>query len=125
MTDRLQSTNFFECLCTDLGMWATALRQASGKVSVTTNYPPLPAGVTRVDVVMAGAGTMVNLPVTPAADSAVATGRAVESATGTWTYSVNDPPHGWSTWDWPTPTPRDNQLRHFISTVDDLVALAR
>ncbi|MBA3529733.1 MAG: hypothetical protein H0T91_10580 [Propionibacteriaceae bacterium] len=125
ITVRQQGRGFFECLCTDLGLWASSLRQAGGTVTVTTNYPALPAGVSKVDVILPGVATVRALPVTPAVDSAAQVGAAIDSRIGHWAYTVADPPRGWRTADWPVPVPAPSQLRHYLSTVDDLVELPR
>ncbi|GAA2095358.1 hypothetical protein GCM10009841_06420 [Microlunatus panaciterrae] len=125
MTTKLQNRGYFECLCTDLGTWATALRSAGGSVSVITNFPPLGRSVTTVDVTLPGVGTVLNLPVTwvrphqmPLSTLALSSGRP-------WTYAVDGPPAGWLAADWPTPLPGSGQLRHYTATVDDLVDLPR
>jgi hypothetical protein len=125
MTDSLRDQELLECLCTELGLWASSLRRAGGQATVTTNYPALPGDVSRVDLLLPGAGAAPGLPVTRPTDAAALTGPAVATVVAEWTYSVNDPQRGWSTADWPTPLPAANQLRHFRSTVDRLVELRR
>jgi hypothetical protein len=125
MTDSLRDQGLLECLCTELGLWASSLRRAGGKATVTTNYPALPGDVSRVDLLLPGAGAAPGLPVTRPTDAAARTGPTVEAEVPRWTYSVSDPQRGWSTADWPTPLPAANQLRHFTSTVDRLVELPR
>ena len=126
LTDRFVDSGFLDCFCTKLGIWAPALRQAGGKVSVTTNYPALPRGATEVRVTLPGVDQSVTLPVTPAPDSAARLGPATATTTGEeWVYAADSPPSGWSTADWPTPLPRAAQLGSFVATVDDLVDLPR
>jgi hypothetical protein len=125
MTNSFRDDGLLECLCTDLGLWASSLRQAGGQATVTTNYPALPAGVSRVDLLLPGAGAARGLLVTGPTDAAALTGPAVPVQVGRWTYSVDDPQRGWSTAEWPTPLPAPSQLGHFSSTVDRLVELPR
>jgi hypothetical protein len=126
LTDRFTDSGFLDCFCTELGIWAPALREAGGRVSVTTNYPALPRGTTQVAVMLPGVDETVSLPVTAAPDSAVRLGPATAATTSDeWVYVDDSPPSGWSTADWPTPLPRAAQLRSFTATVDDLVDLPR
>ena len=123
MTTRVQGRGFFECLCTDLGLWATSLRRPGGQATVTTTYPPLPAGTRAVDVILPGVATLRGLPVVPAADAAIGLGPEVPAGSDTWRYSESAPPPGWSTYDWPTPTPDPDQLEEYETFVEDVVRL--
>jgi hypothetical protein len=123
MTARVEGDNFYECLCSSIGLWAASLRQAGGSASGTTTFGPLPAGVSAVDVVLQGVATLTRLPVVRAADSAASLGRPTAAKLRTWTYAVESPPRGWSTWDWPTPTPDPSQLGLYNSFVEDIVQL--
>ena len=110
MTENFQGRGYFECLCTDLGLWASSLEEAGARVTVTTNYPPLPSGTSKVDVILPTLGTLHGLPVVRATDGASLDGPPVNVPVGQWTYSVDDPPRGWRTGDWPTPVPSLSQL---------------
>jgi hypothetical protein len=90
---------------------------------VTGNYPELPAGTRRVDIVLPGFGTFRRVPVVSAPDSAAAVLPAVSAETGRWSYRVEDPPRGWSTADWPTDVPDPNQLGEYQARVEKIVAL--
>jgi hypothetical protein len=52
-----------------------------------------------------GLGTFRKVQVTPVEDSASRLRAPQRAETGLWTYSDEDPPHGWPTTDWPTDTP--------------------
>jgi hypothetical protein len=67
--------------------------------------------------------TLRNLPVVRAPDAAAKSGDSAEVATRYWTYEVNAPPRGWSTWDWPTPTPDPVQLSSYNTFVEKVVPL--
>jgi hypothetical protein len=123
MTARVQGAEFYECLCTAINIWAASLRRAGGSASVTTTYGALPAGVTRVDVILPGVTTISSLPITRAADSAARLATPTAALNRTWTYSVESPPRGWSTYDWPTPTPELSQLKLYNSFVEDITRL--
>ena len=66
----------YECLCSDLGIWARALSRAGGSLQVTSLYPGLPAGTTSVDVGLPGHGTVRAVPVVVAPDAAARLGPA-------------------------------------------------
>jgi hypothetical protein len=123
MTAKVEGAEFYECLCTAIGLWAASLRQAGGSATVTTTYGPLPAGVTMVDVILPTVTTISRLPVTRAPDSAAQLGAPTTAQHRTWTYEVESPPQGWSTYDWPTPTPDPVQLRLYNSFVEDITRL--
>ena len=94
----------YECLCSGLGLWSRGLRSAGGSAQVTTQVGPLPAGQTRVDVLFPGLEPFRDVPVTRVADPGPLP--AEPGTAATWTYETTDPPRGWSTQDWPTPSPR-------------------
>lgn len=122
MTARLQNATYVECLCTDLGLWASTLREAGGHVSVVTNLGALPPKTTAVDVILPSVGTLKGVPVKPGEDSARRAGPAVDDGhPDRWTYDPATPPPGWSTVDWPTPTPAARQLPDYAGTVEDLI----
>jgi hypothetical protein len=121
MTSSAQGRNFYECLCTSVGIWAASLRQAGGTATVTTTFPPLPTGATKVDVTLPGVRTLRRLPVVRAPNAAAARGYPVRHVTRYWTYQIEAPPAGWSTYDWPTPTPDPVQLRSYNSFVEEIL----
>jgi hypothetical protein len=123
MTARVQGRDFYECLCTPIGIWAASLRQFGGAATVTTTFGPLPANTTKADVVLPGVATLRDLAVVRAPDAAARLGDSVKVSTRYWTYDVNAPPNGWSTWDWPTPTPDPVQLGSYNTFVEDIVPL--
>ena len=113
----------YECQCTEIGLWASGLRNAGGFASLVTSYPGLPAGTESVDVDFPGFGTLRGIPVTPADDTAAEVEVSRPVTTGRWTYDVADPPYGWPTAEWPTDVPDPAQLAEYQSNVDPLVAL--
>lgn len=123
MTATVEGPNFYECLCSSIDLWAASLRQAGGSASLTTTYGQLPGGVSRVDVILPGVTTLTGLPVVHASDGASRLGRPVAAKLRTWSYGVDSPPRGWSTWDWPTPTPEVSQLTLYNSFVEKIVTL--
>jgi hypothetical protein len=123
MTDRGLGRNFYECLCTSIGIWAASLRRAGGSASVNTNFPPLPADAAKADVTLPGVTTLRGLPVVRARDAAAAPAQVVKQPSSYWVYDVEAPPNGWSTYDWPTPTPDPVQLKSYNSFVEEIVPL--
>ena len=123
ITTRMQGRGALDCLCTELGLWATTLRQAGGRATVTTVFPALPHGTTAVDVVLPRTTTLWRLPVTPAADSAARLGPPRPASVDTWVYLTDRPPAGWSTTDWPTPLPDARQLDDYASFVESFTEL--
>ena len=109
---------YVDCLCTGFGLWASALRQAGGRASVTTVYPPLPPGTRRVDVVLPTASTVWRLPVTAAFDGAARLGPPRAATVGRWRYRTDSPPAGWSTAQWPTALPDPTQLSDYDAPVE-------
>ena len=57
-----------ECLCSPLRGWTSVLRRPDKAVTVVTTYPPLPAGIKRIQIRFTGLGTF-SLPVTPASNA--------------------------------------------------------
>lgn len=114
-----------QCLCTELGLWARALGSAGGSASVTTSYPSLPGGTTRVDVRLPGVTTVRGVAVRRAPDAALSVGPPVTQDYGRWTYPGAAAPPPWTTSDWPTPVPDDAQLVDFQTVVDEIVPLPR
>ena len=123
ITAQVQGRDFYECLCTPIGIWASSLRRSGGSATVTTTFPPLPPNATKADVVLTGVATLRNLAVVRAPDAAARSGDSAKVPTRYWTYDVNAPPNGWSTWDWPTPTPDPVQLRSYNTFVEEIVSL--
>jgi hypothetical protein len=113
----------YECQCTEIGLWASGLRDAGGSATLVTSYPGLPPGTETVDVEFPGFGTFRRLPVTPADDAAAEVEVSRPVTTGRWTYDVADPPYGWPTAEWPTDLPDPAQLAEYQSNVDPLVPL--
>jgi hypothetical protein len=111
-----------ECLCTDLRIGAAAMRHVGAQTSMVTTLPPLPAGTTKVDVVLPGLTTLRNVAVTTAADATFRSAGPAVRTTQFWTYRADQPHPGWAPRDWPTPLPRPYQLRMYQATVD---AIAR
>ena len=123
MTARVQGRDFYECLCSPIGIWAASLRRSGGSATVTTTFPPLAANTAKADVVLPGVATLRGLAVVRAPDAAARLGDSAKTPTRYWTYDVNAPPNGWSTWDWPTPTPDPVQLRSYNTFVEEIVPL--
>ena len=113
----------YECLCSELGLWSSGLRQAGRSVGLVTNYPELPPRTRSVDVDLPGFGTIRKVPVTAVDDAARKLGPPKRVETGLWTYSVEDPPVGWPTADWPTDTPDPTQLASYRPVVETVRAL--
>jgi hypothetical protein len=113
----------YECLCTELGLWATGLRKAGGSVTLVTNYPALPQRTLRVDVELPGFGVFRKVPVSPIEDAARRLRAPQPVETGLWNYVVDDPPRGWSTSDWPTDIPDPTQLSAYRPAVETVRAL--
>jgi hypothetical protein len=113
----------YECLCTELGLWSSGLRDAGRSVSLVTNYPALPARTRSVDVDLRGFGTFRKVPVTAVEDSARRLRPPERVETGLWSYSEDDPPQGWPTAEWPTDTPDPAQLAAYRSVVEPVRAL--
>ncbi len=123
MTAKVQGRKYLDCLCTNIGLWATALRQAGGRATVTTVYPALPAGTRVAEVVLPGATTLWRLKVSQAADSATQVSPPRKVRVGNWRYLPDRPPAGWSTAEWPTPVPEPDQFADYESLVEELTTL--
>jgi hypothetical protein len=113
----------YECLCSQLGLWAGSLRREGGRASVASNYPALPAGTRTVDVILPGVATLSDIPVVEADDSAAQLGPPTPYAGDTWTYYSDDPPRGWTTAQWPTPLPDADQLKNYRFFIESLTSL--
>lgn len=122
ITTKLAQRGALECLCTDLRIGAAAMRQVGAQMSVVTTLPNLPAGTTKVDIVLPGLTTLRDIAVTKAADATFRSAGPAVRATQFWTYRADQLHPGWAPRDWPTPVPRPYQLRMYQATVD---AIAR
>lgn len=125
MTADIYGRPGFECLCTELGLWARDLRSGNGSATVVTLYPPLPAGTTSIDVILPGVSEVARLPVGPAADAALNLGGPVSASKGAWTFGDGDPPRIWATIDWPVPLPDPAQLDDYASRDETIAVLPR
>ena len=98
-----------ECLCTPLDGWTSVLRRPDKPAAVVTTYPPLPAGVRRVQVRFDGLAE-ISMPVTPAPDARRRAGGARPWTPTTWRSDAlrSDPPG--SPASWPTPVPATEEL---------------
>ena len=83
----------YECQCSDVGLWASGLRQAGIVVNLVTSYPALPSGTRTVDVEYPGFGTIRGVPVVGMEDAARNAGPAERADTGRWTYELDDLPY--------------------------------
>jgi hypothetical protein len=113
----------YECLCTELGLWASGLRKAGGSVSLVTNYPELPPKTRSVDVDLPGFGTFRKVPISAAEDAGRRLRPPRRVQTGLWNYSDEDPPRGWSTAEWPTDVPDPTQLSAYRPVVETIRAM--
>lgn len=112
---------YVDCLCTGFGQWARSLREAGGRASVTTVYPPVAAGTTVADIVLPTATTIWRLPVRRVPDGGSRVGPPRAVSVDRWQYLQDRPPAGWSTRDWPTPLPRESQLADYDALVERLL----
>ncbi len=118
MTTDINGRTGYECVCTQLGLWARSLASRYGAVQVVTNYPALPAGTRRVDVNLPNVSTLAGVPVETAADGAAALGPPAVRQVRGWFYPDDDPPSAWSTADWPTRVADPGQLSLYTTRVD-------
>jgi hypothetical protein len=121
VTSKLAGGGALECLCTDLRIGASSLRQMGAQMSVVTTLPPLPSGTSKVDIVFPGLTTLAHVAVTPAPDSTFRSAGPAVRAVWFWTYRPYQQHLGWVPRDWPTPLPRSSELRDFQATVDTIV----
>ena len=122
MTTKLAGLGALECLCTDLRFGVAGLRRTGQQMHVITNLHSVPAGTSRVDVVLPGVTTFTDLPVTAAPDSTFRSAGPAVRKVGWWTYKAEQQSGaGWRPRDWPTPVPRPDQLGAFRATVDTIV----
>lgn len=123
LTTGVAGRKAYECLCSPLGLWAGSLRREGGQASVAGNYPALPAGTRTVDVILPDVATLSDIPTVEAGDSAPQLGPPKPYAGDTWTYYSDDPPRGWTTAEWPTPLPDEDQLRDYRFFIENLTRL--
>ena len=117
VSNRLTSGKADECLCTDLRSWAAVLRQPDKVATVVTNYPALPKGTQKVEVVFDGLDPM-NVTVTPASDATINTAGPVPTKPKFWRLRRNNPRPAWKPGEWPTPVPTRAQLEGYTAAVD-------
>ena len=110
-----------QCLCTQLGDWASSLAEASQQVSLVTNVAGLPRGTRTVDVVLPGVSTLKGVPVTTAPDASTRSAGPVVALPDSWTSRPRRPVTGWPVDRWPTPLPDVGQLSQYRATVEVLV----
>ena len=123
LTTAVAERKAYECLCSSLGLWAGSLRRSGGQASVTSNFPPLPTGTRTVVVILPQVATISGIPVVDAEDLAPRLGPAKPYAGETWIYDSNDPPRGWTTAEWPTPLPDQEQLKDYRFFIENLTHL--
>jgi hypothetical protein len=121
VTTKLAGQGALECLCTDLRTGAEALRGIGQQMSTVTNFPPLPAGTPKVDIVLPGLTTLTDVAVTHAPDSTFRSAGPAVRDVALWTYRADRPHHGWAPRNWPTPVPLPYQMRDARATVDTIV----
>ncbi len=119
VTDTRPGRTGWQCLCTDLRGWPTALRLAQRQVQVVTVFAALPRGTALVDVSFPGTPTFTRIHTSAAPDAGLRLAGPGPATVGTW--SPRDPPTGWLPQEWPTPVPRPVDLRAGLVTVDSLV----
>ncbi len=115
----------YDCLCSDIGLWAQGFSRSNVTVHVLTRYPALPAGTRSVDVVLPTDGVLPDIAVTRAEDAATRVGPSEPRTTGTWHYALDRLPTGWTTQDWPTDVPEPTQLSRYVGDVRPIVDFGR
>jgi hypothetical protein len=123
LTTAVAGRKAYECLCSSLGLWAGSLRRSGGQASVASNYPPLPSGTRTVEVILPGVATIAGIPVVDAEDLAPRLGPAKPYAGETWIYDSDNPPRGWTTAEWPTPLPDQEQLKNYRFFIENVTQL--
>ncbi len=116
-TRRLNGRPGYECLCSELDLWARSLTQPGGTVQVTTLFPGLPAGTRRVRVEVPGLAP-ATLPVTALPDAADGLGPPVPAVDRSWVYSPEAPPPAQTVAQWPTPLPDEWQLPDYRGSTE-------
>jgi hypothetical protein len=110
-----------ECLCSDLRVWAAALRSAGHKASLVTNLPALPRGTHTVTITLPGLPPLSGIPVSEASDSTLRSAGPVRTPVRTWTRGTDRALGAWPDTAWPTPVPTRSDLRHNHIEIDELV----
>lgn len=113
----------YECQCTEIGLWASGLRNEGVSVRLVTNFAGLPAGTRTADIEFPGFGTFRGVKVEDAEDAATGVRPAEPAETGRWTYSLENLPSGWPTSEWPTDTPDTSDLADYQARVEPLLTL--
>jgi hypothetical protein len=108
-------------LCTDLRIGADAFRRIGQQMRAVTNFPALPAGTSKVDIVLPGLTTLTDVAVTRAPDATFRSAGPAVRDVWFWTYRPDQPQPGWAPRDWPTPVPRPHQVRDARATIDTIV----
>jgi hypothetical protein len=118
VTSTLTARGTVECLCSDLRIWARALRSPGQEATVVTNLPALPEGARGVDVVLPGHDAK-RVAVTPVADAALRAGPQQRLDVGTW--AERNWPRGWNSFNWPTRVPSRDALTDYVAVTDRLL----
>lgn len=118
MTARINGRPGLECLCTELGLWASNRSVEGGNVGVVALYPALPPGTTQVDVSVPGVYVLQDVPVARPPAAVTRLGPPVPVSTGEqWRYDQR-PPQPWTTAEWPTPGPETAQQGDYDLAVE-------
>lgn len=118
MTARVNGRPGLECLCTELGLWASNRWVEGGNVRVVTLYPALPTGTTRVEVLVPGVYELRDVAVERPPAAASRLGPPVAAPAGAlWRYDQQPPP-AWTTAQWPTPGPAVDQQGDYDLAVE-------
>lgn len=122
LTERAVDRPAYDCLCTNLGLWARSLDEVAGAAHGTSVHPPLPPGTDRVVLRWPGLAP-VTAPVEAVPDAGSQLGPPRQRPVHSWVYSEELPPPGWSAADWPTPLPDPWQLPDYRAAVSDIAEL--
>jgi len=120
-TTKLAGRGALECLCSDLRLWATAMRRADQRVQVVTNLPAISVGSSSVDIALPGLATLADISLTTAPDSTFRSAGRQPLPPSYWAVRPGEAHPGWDSAAWPTPLPQPDQLKDFRATVDDIV----
>lgn len=113
----------YDCRCSELGLWSKSVTRSGGSAELVSTYPALPLGTTAVGVSLPGNGVIAKVPVLRSDDAARRLAPPTVRRTSMWRYSVDDPPHGWRTADWPTDVPDATQLGDYVGSAEPIVSL--
>ena len=101
----------YECLCTELGLWSCGSARAGAIGRPGHQLPRSSAGDAHAWTSSCRASAPSARCRWPRSRTRPASCEPPQPAeTGLWTYSIEDPPRGWPTADWPTDTPDPPQL---------------